>query len=198
MVLVGLLSFSSYFVDPNSIGDRQSVVLTLVLTTVAFRFVTVSMLPEIPYLTMLDVVIYGCLLLQALMLVAICVVAVIKDEGKQRLADNIAFGTLTFLFLSLFGWFSIWFVITTQRREKYLNECRESFAKTFDRTLFQDDESIHLKDLATPPGEITEFSPSLKRSIRRRSNVNDFFGKSYRNPNASENKRVEIEWHDHV
>ena len=196
MVLVGLLSFASYFVDPNSIGDRQSVVLTLVLTTVAFRFVTMSMLPEIPYLTMLDIVIYGCLLLQALMLVAICVVATIKDEVQQRLADNIAFGILSFFFFSLLAWFSIWFAITNNKRERYMDECHESFAKTFDRSLFMDDESVYSTDLAKPPAEIAEFSPSLKRRIRKRQHANDFFGKQ--NKNLSKHKRVENEWEDNV
>ncbi len=45
--LVGTMSFATYALDPSELGDRQSCVLTLVLTTVAYKYVTTSMIPEI-------------------------------------------------------------------------------------------------------------------------------------------------------
>lgn len=55
MTLVGFFTFATYALDPSELGDRQSCVLTLVLTTVAFKYVTMNMMPEISYVTMVRI-----------------------------------------------------------------------------------------------------------------------------------------------
>lgn len=81
MTLVGCFSCTIFALSPSDLGSRLSVVLTLVLTTVAFKSVTMNMMPAISYMTMMDGVIYGCMLLQAIMLLSICI-------SKSYFQDN--------------------------------------------------------------------------------------------------------------
>lgn len=48
-----VLTFASLSVEPDSPADRLSVTLTLLLTSVAFKFVVSQSLPEISYVTAL-------------------------------------------------------------------------------------------------------------------------------------------------
>ena len=48
-----LLTFASLAVSPAETADRLSVTLTLLLTSVAFKFVVSQSLPQISYLTYL-------------------------------------------------------------------------------------------------------------------------------------------------
>jgi hypothetical protein len=55
---VGALAFVSYAFAPDDLSSRSQVLLTLVLTIVAFKFVIASKVPSIPYLTIVD---YYCM-----------------------------------------------------------------------------------------------------------------------------------------
>jgi len=125
MTLVGFFSFATYALEPEELGDRQAVVLTLVLTTVAYKYVTTSMMPEISYVTMMDVVIYSCMFLQAFMMLGICISANIYDPNR-----TFDFMSAGFLFI---GWFAIliWFAI----RSIYLSKSRSKYIYRCDRKL---------------------------------------------------------------
>lgn len=129
MALVGSLSFATFALDPNELGDRQAVVLTLVLTTVAFKFVTTTMMPEISYVTMMDVVIYSCMLLQAFMMLCICIVANMDDEDQQ-FYDNCTFITLGVGWLGVLIWFTIRSFHSSKTRERYVAICNRKFHET--------------------------------------------------------------------
>eukprot|EP00959_Pyramimonas_sp_CCMP1952_P100175 2094983-Pyramimonas_sp.AAC.1 len=52
MGLMGLLStaaIGAYSVDKEEVADRSSIVLTLLLTVVAFKFVIADSLPKVPH-----------------------------------------------------------------------------------------------------------------------------------------------------
>ena len=51
--LIMILTFASLAVDPTEPADRLSVTLTLLLTSVAFKFVVSQNLPVISYVTLL-------------------------------------------------------------------------------------------------------------------------------------------------
>eukprot|EP01079_Euglenida_sp_SAG-EU17-18_P003612 gene3612-674_t len=55
LFILNLLSFSYLFVPPADLADRLSILLTLLLTTIAFKLVIAFVLPQIPYLTFLDI-----------------------------------------------------------------------------------------------------------------------------------------------
>ena len=162
MALVGFFSFATYVLDPSEVGDRQAVVLTLVLTTVAFKFVTMSMMPpDIPYLTMLDVVIYSCMMLQAFMLLFVCITSRVSELELQLLLDTIFLSILASAWLGILCWFFIKFIIIRFRREKYLRQCEKYFIEKFDRERYKENPSE--ARYASPPRNIFDFSPSLKR-----------------------------------
>lgn len=52
--IIILCSFGTALVPVDDFSSRTSITLTLLLTVVAFKFISISWLPNIPYLTMLD------------------------------------------------------------------------------------------------------------------------------------------------
>ena len=52
-LLIAALSFVTFAVDPDLVQNRLQLTFTLVLTTVAFKFVVNQSLPRISYLTYL-------------------------------------------------------------------------------------------------------------------------------------------------
>eukprot|EP01084_Bolivina_argentea_P116679 207270_1 len=54
MFMLGLLSWTTFGIDYQSIGDRMGFSMTMVLTVVAFQFVISNELPKVNYLTFLD------------------------------------------------------------------------------------------------------------------------------------------------
>ena len=52
--LLSVLVFTSFAISPEDLEDRLSVTLTLVLTSVAFKYMVAQELPKISYLTLLD------------------------------------------------------------------------------------------------------------------------------------------------
>lgn len=124
MTLVGFLSFATYALPPEDLGDRQAAVFTLVLTTVAFKFVTTTMMPEISHLTLVDVVIYSCMFLQALMMICICISANLSDAYYFDVASAILLfsGWLATLFWFVWKGFSY-----SGMRKDYIAQCKEKF-----------------------------------------------------------------------
>ncbi len=52
--MITAMTLTSFIIPSNSLADRMSVNLTLLLTAVAFKFVVSQSLPHISYLTLLD------------------------------------------------------------------------------------------------------------------------------------------------
>jgi len=55
MACICMLSFVAFAIDAEDLADRASVVLTLLLTAVAFKLVVADALPKISYVTVLDI-----------------------------------------------------------------------------------------------------------------------------------------------
>ncbi|MFC1747786.1 hypothetical protein ACFL2V_03180 [Pseudomonadota bacterium] len=54
IVVLIFLSWCIFFIEPEKLSDRLRASISLFLSLVAFSLLTVSMLPKIPYMTMLD------------------------------------------------------------------------------------------------------------------------------------------------
>jgi neurotransmitter-gated ion-channel len=63
MTLIVGMSWIVFWLDPTQTGPRVSTSITSMLTLVAYRFLTGSFLPRLPYLTRLDAFVFGCTLL---------------------------------------------------------------------------------------------------------------------------------------
>lgn len=67
--LLGIVSFFCFAIDPTDVGDRLSYTTTMLLAIVAFQFVIQSIIPSVPYLTLIDR--YNLLVLIFMLLIAL-------------------------------------------------------------------------------------------------------------------------------
>merc|ERR1719203_1812491 len=54
MMLISGLSMCSFAVDAEDLGERLAIIITLLLTSVAYQSSVFQTLPNVPYLTLLD------------------------------------------------------------------------------------------------------------------------------------------------
>jgi hypothetical protein len=89
LIIIVLLSFSVFWMDRSSLGDRLSVSFIGILTGVAYLLVTTEQLPPIAYFTL----IHGFLNLSFLTMCATVVinllVGAMDKQGKSQLGDRI-------------------------------------------------------------------------------------------------------------
>ena len=98
-MLIGLANFATFVIEPTDVADRLATIITLILASAAFKFVTTSMLPETPYVTIIDELNYFVILQQAVILVLVCVFA--KAGLTSASTDNM----LALVMLCIFGAF---------------------------------------------------------------------------------------------
>lgn len=92
LVLIVLMSWSVFFIDPTNAGTKIGVATSAMLTLIAYRFVIDSQVPRVPYLTRLDIFIFSdtVLILSSLFMVTLTAYLVrIEKEGTARLIDQI-------------------------------------------------------------------------------------------------------------
>jgi len=106
MSLLGLVSFAIYAIDPADISSRLSYAVTMNLAVVAFQFVISSMVPHVPYLTLIDkynLMIFGTVLLQSFFAVLSGARGTwMSDDAKLQLDNNV--------FYIMFIFFIFWHV----------------------------------------------------------------------------------------
>jgi len=140
MTLIGSFSFATYALEPSDLGNRQSVVLTLVLTTVAFKYVILNMLPEIPYLTMIDYIVYGVMVIQAIMLVSVCVSFKSIEGSNQDYVDKCGLIITASCWCGLLLWFLVRGSYLYYAREKYVKLCHGFYTEYYEEMVEEDDE----------------------------------------------------------
>jgi len=59
MACISLLALTAFSLDKDDLGDRLNLLITLILTAVAFSYVVFDSLPNVPYLTFMDKYILG-------------------------------------------------------------------------------------------------------------------------------------------
>ena len=89
LIVIVLLSFSVFWMDRSSLGDRISVSFIGILTGVAYQFVMSDILPRISYLTLMHGVINLSFLAMCATVVINLVVGNLDQKGKSELADRI-------------------------------------------------------------------------------------------------------------
>merc|ERR1712228_910646 len=72
LLFLGIMSWSTFGVDSENIGERLSYAVTMALTVVAFQFIISDNLPQVSYMTLLDIMEKDYLrTLQRLMIIAL-------------------------------------------------------------------------------------------------------------------------------
>jgi hypothetical protein len=82
LVLIVMMSWAVFWIDPTTSSSQISIAVTSMLTLIAYRFAIDSQLPRLPYTTRLDTFILTSTLLVFFSLIEV-VVTTILDNNKQ-------------------------------------------------------------------------------------------------------------------
>ena len=98
MALIEALAYGSFAVPREDVADRLSVSLTMVLTAVAFKQIIAAELPNVSYLTLLDVFVLASFASTCLVAFENIVVGQVASspEGDATLADMDAILSIVF------------------------------------------------------------------------------------------------------
>lgn len=80
LAVIVILSFTSYAIPIDDLADRLQVQVTLLLTTMTFKFILSDTLPSVPYLTTMDRYVISGLLTLAVQGIGFCVSFVLDEE----------------------------------------------------------------------------------------------------------------------
>jgi len=89
LVLIVMMSWVAFWIDPSEFGTDISVAVTSMLTLIAYRFAIGMFLPVVSYLTRLDLFILGATILVFLCLVEVVITSVLVRRHRGELADTV-------------------------------------------------------------------------------------------------------------
>jgi hypothetical protein len=104
LTFIVCMSWAPFWMSPEQLGPRQGVAVTSMLTVIAYRFVLVSQLPRVAYLTRLDYLLLGCTTLVFLVLVEVLASHALITRGRAagtRKLDLAARAVFPALFVAL-------------------------------------------------------------------------------------------------
>lgn len=117
---ISALAFTSYTVDASSPGERIQISLTLLLTSVALKYVVNAFVPQVPYPTLLDKFMICCMAFQFLVAMENGAAALVHIFFPKQLQifEWTSFGALALIFLFIhiiFGSFWLKYVTSSKR-----------------------------------------------------------------------------------
>lgn len=102
LVLIVLMSWSLFLIDPTNVSTKIAVATSAMLTLIAYRFVVDSQVPRVPYLTRLDIFIFADTLLVLSSLFMVTLSAFLVRINREGLALRIE-QVWRVMFLGVFG-----------------------------------------------------------------------------------------------
>ncbi|MGA7215802.1 MAG: hypothetical protein WBX20_16490 [Terrimicrobiaceae bacterium] len=89
LLLIVMMSWTVFWIDPTNGGPQISVAVTSMLTLIAYRFAIGSEVPKLPYLTRLDAFILASSLLVFLSLIEVMLTTKLATNNRTDLARTI-------------------------------------------------------------------------------------------------------------
>jgi hypothetical protein len=89
LILIVAMSWAVNWIDPKDIGTKISITITAMLTLIAYRFAIGAALPQISYLTRMDLFILFSTILIYASLVTVVTTAALSNKGKPGIAKRI-------------------------------------------------------------------------------------------------------------
>lgn len=86
LLLIVLMSWTVFWIDPTNGGSQISVAVTSMLTLIAYRFAVGAEVPRLPYLTRLDAFILASSLLVFCSLIEVMITTWMASDGRMALA----------------------------------------------------------------------------------------------------------------
>jgi len=111
LILIIAMSWIPFWINPEVIPTRIGTCVTTVLTLIAYRFMFGSLVPKLPYLTLLDYLLFGATVLVALSLLTLSVESKLVKEypNTVKRIDRIArYAHPAFLVLLMIGIYLFW------------------------------------------------------------------------------------------
>jgi hypothetical protein len=84
-----MMSWSVFWIDPNTSNSQLSIAVTSMLTLIAYRFAVDSQLPRLPYMTQLDAFIFASTLLVFFSLIEVLVTTILDNNQQTERAKKI-------------------------------------------------------------------------------------------------------------
>ncbi len=101
LILIVMMSWVVFWVDPKNVPNQLGVAVTTVLTLIAYHIALSSKLPEIPHLTNMDKFLFSSTVLVFMSLIEVVLTSHLANRGKLALARRIN-GLARWLFPVLF------------------------------------------------------------------------------------------------
>src|SRR5206468_8553443 len=89
LVLIVIMSWAVFWIDPIHANSQISVAVTSMLTLIAYRFAVDSQLPRLPYMTRLDAFILASTLLVFFSLIEVLVTTILDNNKQTERAKKI-------------------------------------------------------------------------------------------------------------
>jgi hypothetical protein len=89
LILIVIMSWSVFWIDPINASSQISVSVTSMLTLIAYRFAVDSQLPRLPYMTRLDAFILTSTLLVFFSLIEVLVTTILDNNRQTERAKKI-------------------------------------------------------------------------------------------------------------
>jgi hypothetical protein len=89
LVLIVMMSWSCFWIDPVNASSEMSVAVTSMLTLIAYRFTVDTQLPRLPYMTRLDVFFLVSTLLVFFSLIEVVVTTILDNNGQKKRAKTV-------------------------------------------------------------------------------------------------------------
>jgi hypothetical protein len=89
LVLIVMMSWAGFWIDPVNANSQISVAVTSMLTLIAYRFTVDTQLPRLPYMTRLDVFFLVSTLLVFFSLIEVLVTTILDNDGQTERAKTV-------------------------------------------------------------------------------------------------------------
>jgi Neurotransmitter-gated ion-channel ligand binding domain/Neurotransmitter-gated ion-channel transmembrane region len=106
LVLIVMMSWAVFWIDPVNASSQISIAMTSMLTLIAYRFAVDSQLPRLPYMTRLDAFILVSTWLVFFSLIEVIATIILDNTQRKKHAQRIDF-YCRFIFPAVFGIASI-------------------------------------------------------------------------------------------
>ena len=104
LVLIVMMSWAVFWIDPKDTGTQVGVAVTSMLTLIAYRFATDSLLPKVSYFTRMDYFILGSTILVFSGLIEVLVTNALAKKDRldlARLVDKLARVIMPLIFIGV-------------------------------------------------------------------------------------------------
>lgn len=89
LILIVMMSWSVFFVNPKHLGSQMTLAATSMLTLIAYRFAVSSVLPPVPYMTSMDIFITGSTVFVFLALAESVTTGTLADNDHNAFAERL-------------------------------------------------------------------------------------------------------------